>query len=134
MDTTLIAFTLVGGVLTVLMAMRLDFVKSYRYIQRTLDNFRGWEWCYLIEHRAHSHAGDMRYAVDPRANPHLAPDPHYEFYNKPVKVPVPVFRKFKAVRAARKTVDRPEITYEELTGFRVNISDDGWISYESVRR
>ena len=105
----------------------------YRYLERRRDNRKGWEWCYLIEHHLHSHADDMLYAVDTRMYPHLHQDPHYEFYNRPVKVATPVFKEFKEAKAARRTLDKPAFTYEELTGFVVSIGDEGGLAYKSYR-
>lgn len=133
MDTALFALAVFGTVIALCAASRCDFVKMYRYFERKRDNRRGWEWRYLIEHHFHSHADDMLYAVDTRMYPHLRPDPHHEFYNRPVKVSTSVFKEFEEEKAARRTLEKPVITYEELTGIEASVNDDGCLTFGNLR-
>ena len=133
METASFVLAVFGAVIAICAAARLDFVKMYRYMERRRDNRQGWEWCYLLDHWLHSHADDMLYAVDATMYPHLRQDPHYEFFTRPVKVSAPVFKKFKEEEAARRTLDKPVVTYEELTGYVVSINDEGGLTFKSLR-
>ena len=132
MATASFTLAVFGTVIAVCAASRLDFIKMYRYFERKRDNRRGWE-CYLIEHHLHSHADDMLYAVDTRMYPHLRQDPHHEFYNRPVRASTTVFEEFKEAKAARRTLDKPVVTYEELTGIEVSINDEGNLAFKNLR-
>ena len=80
----------------------------------------------------HSHANDVFYTVDYRHYPHLAPTPHPEFYDRPLDISRQFFEYLARKNLAWRTLDRPGTSYEEITGRRVSITEDGTIRMATI--